>query len=87
MVIEVLEQPVFDSEIISGSTYFREPLDIILGVIWDEEHGRGDFVTFTSTVSTSNSTGADRPWLPLTGGAAAVSAAQPAPGRGAGNAL
>lgn len=46
VVIEVLEQPVFDSEIISGSTYFREPLDIILGVIWDEEHGRGDFVTF-----------------------------------------
>ena len=46
VVIEVLEQPVFDTEIISGSTYFREPLDIILGVIWDEEHGRGDFVTF-----------------------------------------
>ena len=46
VVIEVLDKPVFDSEINSGSTYFREPLDIILGLIWDEEQGRGDFVTF-----------------------------------------
>ncbi len=46
VVIEVLEQPVLDNEVNSGSTYFREPLDIILGVIWDEEHDRGQFVTF-----------------------------------------
>jgi hypothetical protein len=46
VVVSVLESPVTDSDQESGSTYFREPLDLVLGVIWDGERGRGDFVTF-----------------------------------------
>ena len=40
------DQPLLDSEQESGSTYYREPLDLVLGVIWDKDPGRGDFVTF-----------------------------------------
>lgn len=36
IVLEVLETPVFD-ESETGSTYFREPLDIILGVLAEGE--------------------------------------------------
>lgn len=46
VVVEVLETPVFDNETDSGSTYFREPLDLVLGMIWESGPGRGDFVTF-----------------------------------------
>jgi hypothetical protein len=46
VVVEVLDTPVWDTERDSGSTYFREPLDCVLGVIWDEDPGRGEFVTF-----------------------------------------
>lgn len=46
VVIAVLEQPVYDNEKDSGSTYFHEPLDVVLGVIWDCEPRRGDFLTF-----------------------------------------
>ncbi len=46
VVVSVLDAPVFDNERDSGSTYFREPLDVVLGVIWDGGQGRGDFVTF-----------------------------------------
>jgi hypothetical protein len=46
VVVAVLDEPLLDSEEESGSTYFRDPLDIVLGVIWDKDPGRGDFVTF-----------------------------------------
>lgn len=37
VVMEVLETPVFDCERESGSPYFREPLDLVLGVYAEEE--------------------------------------------------
>jgi hypothetical protein len=46
IVIEVLDEPVLDKGEESGSTYYREPHDLILGVLWDRDPGRGDFVTF-----------------------------------------
>lgn len=46
IVVEVLATPVMDSEQNSGSTYFREPLDLVLGVIWDDGPTRGSFITF-----------------------------------------
>lgn len=46
VVIEVLETPVFDRDDEAGSTYFREPLDLVLGLIWDSNPGRGELVTF-----------------------------------------
>ncbi|UZR29205.1 hypothetical protein [Methylococcus mesophilus] len=46
VVVALLEPPVLDHEEESGSTYFREPLDLVLGVVWDRDPGRGEFVTF-----------------------------------------
>lgn len=46
IVLEVLEQPIFDSEQESGSTYFREPFDLVLGLIWNERPARGEFLAF-----------------------------------------
>jgi hypothetical protein len=46
VVLEVLDAPIPDSETESGSTYFREPLSLVLGLFWDREPGRGDFVAF-----------------------------------------
>ena len=34
VVVSVLDAPVFDNELESGSTYFRDPLSLVLGVIW-----------------------------------------------------
>ena len=34
VVVSVLEAPVLDSEEETGSTYFRDPLSLVLGVIW-----------------------------------------------------
>jgi hypothetical protein len=42
VVVEVLVAPVFDQERESGSSYFREPLDIIAGTINKE----GNMVTY-----------------------------------------
>lgn len=42
IVIEVLDQPVFDDEKNSGTTYFREPLDVVIALLDDD----GDFLTF-----------------------------------------
>ena len=42
VVVEVLEVPVFDLEGSSGSPYFREPLDLVLGRFM----GEGEFTTF-----------------------------------------
>lgn len=46
VVLEVLDAPIADTETESGSTYFREPLNLVLGLFWDREPGRGDFVAF-----------------------------------------
>jgi len=37
IVVKVLENPIFDTEQNSGSPYFKEPLDMIIGV-FEEEH-------------------------------------------------
>jgi len=43
IVIEKLKEPVFDeSEKSAGSAYFREPLDLIIGIIDDD----GDFLCY-----------------------------------------
>lgn len=46
VVIEVLATPILDSDKEAGSTYFRQPLDVVLGLIWDADPGRGELVTF-----------------------------------------
>ncbi len=46
VVIEVLETPLLDREDDAGSTDFREPLDLVLGLIWDDGPSRGELVTF-----------------------------------------
>lgn len=42
VVVELLKEPVVNQEVGPGSPYFREPLDIVLGVL-DED---GDFLLF-----------------------------------------
>lgn len=37
MVVEVLEQPVIDATFESGSIYFRERLDIVLGFVDEDD--------------------------------------------------
>lgn len=44
IVVELLDPPVHDSEKDSGNPYFREPLDIALGVFIEDGPHRGDFV-------------------------------------------
>lgn len=46
IVLEVLEKPVFDRELDSDCTYFREPLDVVLGVFLDSGPHRGDFLSW-----------------------------------------
>ena len=46
VVLEVLDPAILDTEQESGSTYFREALSLVLGLFWDREPGRGDFVAF-----------------------------------------
>jgi len=46
VVIEVLETPLHDRDDEAGSAYFREPLDLVLGLIWDTDPGRGELMTF-----------------------------------------
>jgi len=45
-VIEVRAAPLRDHHPEAGSTYFREPLDLVLGLVWDETPARGELVTF-----------------------------------------
>lgn len=45
IVLEMLDQPVLDNDE-SGSTYFREPLDMIVGLVVEEGEHRGDFLMF-----------------------------------------
>lgn len=42
IVVELLGEPLYDNTRDSGSSYFREPLDCVLGLFGDD----GDFVTF-----------------------------------------
>ena len=46
VVVEVLDTPVFDTEKDAGSGYFREPLNVVLGVFLDKGPHRGDFMTW-----------------------------------------
>lgn len=41
IVVDVLEKPIYDEKVEMGSPYFREPLDIVLGVI-----NKGELITF-----------------------------------------
>ena len=45
IVSSVLDTPAFDTNE-SGSTYFREPLDIVVGFFLDERDHRGEFIVF-----------------------------------------
>ncbi len=42
IVVSVLEEPIFTNQEDSGNPYFREPLDIVLGMVDDEN----TFLTF-----------------------------------------
>lgn len=42
IVVKVLDTPVHDMEVSSGSPYYREPLDIVVGIIDDD----GDLICF-----------------------------------------
>ena len=47
VVIQVLAEPILDQENgEAGSAYFREPLDLVLGLIWDSDPGRGELISF-----------------------------------------
>ncbi len=46
IVLQVLSEPVLDTEKESGSAYFREPLSLVLGVLLDEGNRRGDFLAW-----------------------------------------
>lgn len=45
VVVKMLDSPVFDTDE-SGSTYYREPLDMIIGFFVDSGEHRGDFLVF-----------------------------------------
>ncbi|KOR28201.1 hypothetical protein TI04_11560 [Achromatium sp. WMS2] len=46
VVMEVLTNPILDPENESGSPYFHQRLDIILGIIAEGEAVRGELITF-----------------------------------------
>lgn len=46
VVVEVLDSPVIDGEQESGSTYFRESLDLILGLLCETGPARGELLTW-----------------------------------------
>lgn len=46
VVMEVLDPPVVDGERESGSTYFNEPLDVVLGLFIDNGPARGELLTW-----------------------------------------
>lgn len=46
VVVDLLETPVFDSDRDAGSTYFREPCDLVLGLIIDDGPARGELLTW-----------------------------------------
>jgi hypothetical protein len=46
VVVSVLDPPVVDGEQESGSTYFNEPLDLVLGLFVDSGPARGALLTW-----------------------------------------
>lgn len=46
IVIDVLHEPMLETGQEGGSADYREPLDLILGLLWDRDPGRGYFFTF-----------------------------------------
>ncbi|MFA6224233.1 MAG: hypothetical protein WC647_18185 [Desulfomonilaceae bacterium] len=42
IVVEIFKEPILDENAMVGSTYYREPLDIVLGIFAND----GNFVTF-----------------------------------------
>ncbi|MBP6735358.1 MAG: hypothetical protein KA142_11855 [Chromatiaceae bacterium] len=46
VVLEVLATPVLDPQNEAGTTYFREPLDVVVGVLWDEGTVRGELIAY-----------------------------------------
>lgn len=46
VVVEVLPDLVLDAGKDAGDPYFREPLDIVLGVFIEQGRHRGDFITW-----------------------------------------
>ncbi|MEA1049526.1 hypothetical protein U5801_06875 [Lamprobacter modestohalophilus] len=46
VVLEVLDPPIHDGEQESGSTYFRAPLGLVIGLLWNRDPHCGDFVAF-----------------------------------------
>lgn len=54
VVMEVLETSVLDRERDSGSPYFREPLDVLLGVFAEDEACRACSSPGTSTAGASS---------------------------------
>jgi hypothetical protein len=46
VVLEVLASPALDPVNEAGTTYFREPLDVVIGVLWDEGTDRGELIAF-----------------------------------------
>lgn len=46
VVLEVLATPVLDPMTEAGATYFREPLDVVIGVLWDEGTERGELIAY-----------------------------------------
>lgn len=46
VVMDVLDQPVFDGERESGNSYFNEPLDLVLGLFMDSGPARGELLTW-----------------------------------------
>ena len=46
VVLEVLATPILDSDTEAGSTYYREPLDLVLGLFPDEGGHRSDFLSW-----------------------------------------
>ena len=45
IVVALLDMPVFDTDE-PGSTYFQEPLDMVIGIFLDSGEHRGDFLVF-----------------------------------------
>ena len=46
VVLEVLATPVLDPMTEAGATYFREPLDVVIGILWDEGTERGELIAY-----------------------------------------
>lgn len=46
IVVTVLDEVIHDAEESSGCTYFREPLDVVVGVFVEEGELRGEFLVW-----------------------------------------